>query len=67
MIISDFAIKRPLITVVAMVTLVIFGTFALFNLGTGPATVQPYVRVSGPSGTTATILHRCVTAEGTTS
>ena len=26
MIISDFAIKRPLITVVAMVTLVIFGT-----------------------------------------
>jgi HAE1 family hydrophobic/amphiphilic exporter-1 len=34
MIISDFAIKRPLITVVAMVTLVIFGTFALFKLKT---------------------------------
>ena len=34
MIISDFAIKRPLITVVAMVALVIFGTFALFKLKT---------------------------------
>ncbi|MGH7620351.1 MAG: efflux RND transporter permease subunit [Gemmatimonadaceae bacterium] len=34
MIISDFAIKRPLITVVAMVTLVIFGTFALLKLKT---------------------------------
>ena len=32
MIISDFAIKRPLITVVAMVTMVIFGAFALFKL-----------------------------------
>jgi len=31
MIISDFAIKRPLITVVAMVTLVIFGAFAMSN------------------------------------
>jgi len=34
MIISDFAIKRPLITVVAMVTLVIFGAFAMFKLKT---------------------------------
>ncbi|HEV8216230.1 MAG TPA: efflux RND transporter permease subunit, partial [Gemmatimonadaceae bacterium] len=34
MIISDFAIKRPLITVVAMVTLVIFGAFALLKLKT---------------------------------
>jgi hydrophobic/amphiphilic exporter-1 (mainly G- bacteria), HAE1 family len=34
MIISDFAIKRPLITVVAMVALVIFGAFALFKLKT---------------------------------
>jgi HAE1 family hydrophobic/amphiphilic exporter-1 len=34
MIISDFAIKRPLITVVAMVTLVIFGAFAAFKLKT---------------------------------
>ena len=29
MIISDFAIKRPLITVVAMVTLVVFGLFSI--------------------------------------
>src|SRR5882757_3891230 len=34
MIISDFAIKRPLITVVAMVAMVIFGLFALFKLKT---------------------------------
>ncbi|MEO7084374.1 MAG: efflux RND transporter permease subunit [Gemmatimonadaceae bacterium] len=34
MIISDFAIKRPLVTVVAMVAMVIFGTFALFKLKT---------------------------------
>jgi HAE1 family hydrophobic/amphiphilic exporter-1 len=34
MIISDFAIKRPLITVVAMVAMVIFGIFALLKLKT---------------------------------
>jgi len=34
MIISDFAIKRPLITVVAMVAMVIFGLFALLKLKT---------------------------------
>ncbi|HVE77714.1 MAG TPA: efflux RND transporter permease subunit [Gemmatimonadaceae bacterium] len=34
MVISDFAIKRPLITVVAMLTLVIFGAFALWQLQT---------------------------------
>jgi hydrophobic/amphiphilic exporter-1 (mainly G- bacteria), HAE1 family len=34
MIISDFAIKRPLITVVAMVAMVIFGIFALMKLKT---------------------------------
>src|SRR5919199_152460 len=32
MFISDFAIKRPLITVVAMLALAVFGLFALFNL-----------------------------------
>jgi hypothetical protein len=42
-------------------------TFALITIGTGDATVQPFVRVSGPSGATATLLHRCVTAEGQTS
>ncbi|HEX3865749.1 MAG TPA: efflux RND transporter permease subunit, partial [Gemmatimonadaceae bacterium] len=34
MIISDFAIKRPLITIVVMLAMVIFGTFALFKLKT---------------------------------
>src|SRR4051812_14862087 len=34
MIISDFAIKRPLITVVVMVSMAIFGIFALFKLKT---------------------------------
>ncbi len=34
MIISDFAIKRPLITIVAMVAMVIFGMFALLKLKT---------------------------------
>ena len=34
MIISDFAIRRPLITVVAMVAMVIFGIFALMKLKT---------------------------------
>ena len=34
MFISDFAIKRPLITVVAMVALVVFGLFALLKLKT---------------------------------
>jgi len=31
------------------------------------ATVQPFVRLSGPAGATATLLHRCATAEGQTS
>ncbi|MBI3790802.1 MAG: efflux RND transporter permease subunit [Gemmatimonadetes bacterium] len=34
MLISDFAIKRPLITVVSMLGLVVFGLFALFRLKT---------------------------------
>ena len=47
MIISDFAIKRPLITVVAMVALVIFGLFALFKLKTDayPAVWPPFLTV----------------------
>jgi HAE1 family hydrophobic/amphiphilic exporter-1 len=45
MFISDFAIKRPLITVVAMVALVVFGLFALFQLQTDefPDVQQPIV------------------------
>lgn len=34
MLISDFAIKRPLVTIVAMLALVVFGIFALLNLQT---------------------------------
>ena len=47
MIISDFAIKRPLITVVAMVAMVIFGTFALFKLKTDefPDVAPPWLTV----------------------
>jgi HAE1 family hydrophobic/amphiphilic exporter-1 len=47
MIISDFAIKRPLITVVTMVALVIFGTFALFKLKTDefPDVAPPFLTV----------------------
>jgi HAE1 family hydrophobic/amphiphilic exporter-1 len=47
MIISDFAIKRPLITVVAMVAMVIFGIFALINLKTDefPDVAPPFLTV----------------------
>ena len=34
MLISDFAIKRPTVTVVTMLALVVFGTFALLALKT---------------------------------
>ena len=45
MFISDFAIKRPLITVVAMVALVVFGLFALLKLKTDefPDVAPPFV------------------------
>jgi HAE1 family hydrophobic/amphiphilic exporter-1 len=47
MIISDFAIKRPLITVVTMVALVIFGLFALLKLKTDefPDVAPPWLTV----------------------
>ncbi|HEY4304251.1 MAG TPA: efflux RND transporter permease subunit [Gemmatimonadaceae bacterium] len=47
MIISDFAIKRPLITVVAMVSMVIFGIFALVKLKTDefPDVAPPFLTV----------------------
>ncbi|MHB1224796.1 MAG: efflux RND transporter permease subunit [Gemmatimonadaceae bacterium] len=50
MFISDYAIKRPLITVVAMVALVVFGLFALWQLETDefPDVQQPIVLVSVP-------------------
>src|SRR6266567_6379817 len=47
MFISDFAIKRPLITVVTMVALVIFGLFALMKLKTDefPDVAPPWLTV----------------------
>ncbi|HEX2781541.1 MAG TPA: efflux RND transporter permease subunit, partial [Gemmatimonadaceae bacterium] len=47
MFISDFAIKRPLVTVVAMVALVVFGLVALMKLKTDefPEVVPPYASV----------------------
>ncbi len=47
MIISDFAIKRPLITVVTMVALVIFGIFSLLKLKTDefPEVAPPFLTV----------------------
>lgn len=50
MFISDYAIKRPLITIVAMVALVVFGLFALWRLQTDefPDVQQPIVLVSIP-------------------
>ena len=47
MVISDFAIKRPLITIVSMVALVIFGLFALMKLKTDefPDVSPPWLTV----------------------
>jgi len=47
MLISDFAIKRPIITVVTMLALVVFGLFALLRLETDefPDVAPPYVTV----------------------
>jgi HAE1 family hydrophobic/amphiphilic exporter-1 len=50
MFISDFAIKRPVVTVTAMVALVVFGLFALINLQTDefPDVAQPLIVVTVP-------------------
>ncbi|HVA58620.1 MAG: efflux RND transporter permease subunit [Gemmatimonadaceae bacterium] len=50
MVISDFAIKRPLITVVTMLALTVFGLFALYKLKTDeyPDVAPPYVTVGIP-------------------
>ncbi|MEO8192607.1 MAG: efflux RND transporter permease subunit [Gemmatimonadales bacterium] len=50
MVISDFAIKRPMITVVTMVALVVFGLFALWRLQTDefPDVQQPVVMTGIP-------------------
>jgi HAE1 family hydrophobic/amphiphilic exporter-1 len=50
MFISDFAIKKPIVTVVSMVALMVFGLFALAQLQTDefPDVVQPIVNVAIP-------------------
>ncbi len=50
MFISDFAIKKPLITVVIMLTLAVFGLFALFKLKTDefPEVAPPIVTIGIP-------------------
>ncbi len=50
MYISDFAIKRPLITIVSMVALVVFGLFAFWQLETDefPDVQQPIINVAIP-------------------
>ena len=48
MFISDFAIKKPIVTIVAMVALVVFGVFSLLQLQTDefPDVSQPIVNVA---------------------
>ena len=48
MFISDFAIKRPIVTIVSMVALVVFGLFSLWQLQTDefPDIAQPIVNVA---------------------
>ena len=47
MFISDFAIKKPLVTTVAMLTLAVFGLFALLRLKTDefPDVAPPWLTV----------------------
>ncbi|HKP28781.1 MAG TPA: efflux RND transporter permease subunit, partial [Gemmatimonadales bacterium] len=59
MVISDFAIRRPIITVVVMVALVVFGTFSAFTLKTDefPEVAPPFVTVAAiyPGGSPETV------------
>ena len=50
MLISDFAIRRPVITIVTMVALSVFGIVALFKLKTDefPDVAPPFVSVGIP-------------------
>jgi HAE1 family hydrophobic/amphiphilic exporter-1 len=50
MFISDFAIKKPIVTIVSMVALVVFGLFSLAQLQTDefPDITQPIVNVAIP-------------------
>ena len=59
MVISDFAIRRPIITIVVMVALVVFGTFSLLTLKTDefPEVAPPFVSVAAiyPGGSPETV------------
>ncbi|MHB1095924.1 MAG: efflux RND transporter permease subunit [Gemmatimonadaceae bacterium] len=48
MFISDFAIKRPIVTIVSMVALVVFGLFSLWKIDTDefPDIAQPIINVA---------------------
>ena len=50
MFISDFAIRKPIVTIVSVVTLVVFGVFSLAQLQTDefPDITQPIVNVAVP-------------------
>ena len=50
MFISDFAIKRPIVTVVSMVALVVFGVFSMAQLQTDefPDVAEPIINVASP-------------------
>ena len=50
MFISDFAIKRPIVTVVSMVALVVFGVFSMAQLQTDefPDVAEPIINVAIP-------------------
>ena len=50
MFISDFAIKRPIVTVVSMLALVVFGLISLTKLQTDefPDVAPPFVTVGIP-------------------
>jgi HAE1 family hydrophobic/amphiphilic exporter-1 len=50
--ISDFAIKRPIVTVTTMIAIVVFGIFALFKTDVDefPDIQQPIVLVAVPRG-----------------
>jgi hypothetical protein len=42
-------------------------TFAIISVGVGTRTIQPFIKVNGPSGAKATVLNRCSTVEASTS
>jgi hypothetical protein len=41
-------------------------TFGAISVPAGTSTIQPMIRLSGPTGATATVLHRCFAADPAT-